>query len=130
MKIVNKKLFLIALVFLIIALYFLIFYFPIQYKNLKNYCNTSCSNWNNSNEDCGDWYHIKGCNDSDAPNKTIFGTEIEHKNNWCYELSGGKCGEFGLFHFSHFVFLFILTFVLIFVGLIINSLITNGKRII
>lgn len=70
---------------------------------MNDYCSINCDNHNNENKICGNWYHINECDDDDAPNKTIFGSENTNIKNWCYELQGGRCGEFGLYWISFFV---------------------------
>jgi len=111
-----------GVIILIISVSSLFFVMPNLFHKINKYCDENCLNPNNSSENCGLWTRLPNCHDDEAPNKTIFGTENRNKLGWCYELSSGRCGEWGLLYFSPALFLFPLTYIALSIAIIYGGL--------
>ena len=105
-----------------------LFYVHIPFNSINDYCETNCRNPINHSEDCGIYTRLPSCNDEEAPNKTIFGTDNPNKLGWCYDHQGGYCGEFGASYFAPALYLIPLAFAGIGLSIIISQIIIHKRE--
>ena len=102
-----------------------LFYVHIPFNSILDYCETNCRNPMNHSEDCGSYTRLPNCNDEDAPNKTIFGTDNPNKLGWCYDHQGGRCGWMSTMYFAPVLYVIPLAYAGVGLAIIVSAFINK-----